>query len=68
MKWLIVDRLTNARLIIFVKCLKLVLLYKIFCKNKSKAVRNKDFKTYVNSKAVTFKPGKWNYYSIIRKS
>ena len=55
MKWLIVDRLTNARLKIFVKCLKLVLLYKIFYKNKSKAVRNKDFKTYVNSKAVTFK-------------
>ena len=34
MKWLIVDRLTRAKFDIFVKCLKLVLVYRIFCENK----------------------------------
>ena len=43
----------------FVKRLELVLVYRIY---------NKDFRTYVDSKALTLKTWKWNYYSIIRKS
>ena len=30
--------------------------------------KKEDFRTYVDSKALTLKLWKWNYYSIIRKS
>ena len=39
----------------FVKCLKLVLVYRIFYKNKPYAARNKGFRTYVDPKAITLK-------------
>ena len=35
MKWLIVDRLTKGPVDVFMKCLKLVLVYKFFYKSKS---------------------------------
>ena len=50
------------------KCLKLVLVYRIFYKNKPSTARNKSLRTYVDSKAITLKPWKRNYYSVIRKS
>ena len=56
------DRLTGAMLISPKKCLKLVLVYIIRYKNKPKAVRNKAFRTYVDSKALTLKSWKWNCY------
>ena len=40
----------------FVKYLKLVLVYRIFYKNKPYAARNKGFRTYVDSKVITLKP------------
>ena len=50
------------------KRLKLVLVSRIFYRNKPKTARSKGFRTYVESKAKTIKPWKWNYYSVIRKS
>ena len=40
---------------VFVKCLKLVLVYRIFYKNKPWTTRNKGFRTYAYSKALNFK-------------
>ena len=51
----LVDRLTGAMLISPKKCLKLVLVYIIRYKNKPQAVRNKAFRTHVDSKALTLK-------------
>ena len=55
MKWLIVERLISAKLMAL-KCLNLVLVYRYFYKNKPQTARNKGFRTYVNSKAITLKP------------
>ena len=41
---------------IFVKCLKLVLVYNFFYKSKPEAARIKPFKPCVDSKALTLKP------------
>ena len=43
----------------FVKCLKLVVVYRSFHKNKIWAAKAKDFRTPKDSTAITFK---WNYY------
>ena len=58
MKCLIVDRLTKGPVDVFMKCLKLVLVYKFFYKSKSQTARNKGFRTYVGSNALTVKPWK----------
>ena len=48
----------------FVKCLKLVLVYRMFYKE---TIGCKGFRTCVDSKTVTLTPWKRNYYSIIMK-
>ena len=47
-------KINKAQVDNFVKCLKLVLVYRLFCKNKLQAARNKGFKTSTNF--CTLKP------------
>ena len=44
------------------------LVYRMFYKNKPETARNKGFRHYVDSKAITLNPRKWNYYSVRRKT
>ena len=48
-------QINKGQVDIFAKCLKLVLIYRTFYKNKPQAARNKGFRTYVDSKALTLK-------------
>ena len=49
-------QINNGQVNVFVKCKKLVLVYRHFCRKKPYAARNKGFTTYVDSKALTLKP------------
>ena len=49
-------KINKAQIDNFVKCLKLILVYRLFCKNKLQVARNKGFRTSMDSKALTLKP------------
>ena len=51
---------------VFVKYLRVVLVYRIFYKNKPQAARYKRFRTYVNSKALALSLNHYFYPSIFK--
>ena len=68
MKWLILDRLADARLMPLRNVWGWFQCTYFFHKNKPCTSRAEKFRTYVNSKVLTLWAWKGNYHSITRKS
>ena len=61
------EYINKGQVDVSVKCLRLALVYRMFYENKTQAARKKDFRNFVDFKALTLKPSKLNYYLVIRK-